>query len=76
MGVVLSRGNVTLKPVLSGKSLYGDKKKYYEQVIIFDDRRYPIAMVHIDIFQPGELYDTLYKDGSEVSVTMTFETIE
>ena len=75
-----------LKPLVSGYSTFSiDKDKpYYEQVLIYE-QDYPVAMVHGDLFWPGQrksnpemlfdIHDALYA-GRTIKVRVKFTLID
>ena len=64
-------------PLLSGISKYGEKKPYYEQVVIYDGA-YPFAMMNVDtLFNSDDRDNPIYLDllqGNALNITMTLET--
>jgi hypothetical protein len=76
----------TLKPLVSGYSqaIAPVGKPYYEQVVIYEGD-YPVAMVHGDLFWPGQrtdkpeelfaIHDAVYA-GHNVKVKVTFTIID
>ena len=76
----------TLKPLVSGYSKVVEpvKKPYYEQVVIYEGD-YPVAMVHGDLFWPGQrkttpenqydIHDAVYA-GHTIKVRVKFTIID
>ena len=76
----------TLKPLISGysKHIVPAGKPYYEQIVMHDGD-YPFAMVHQDLFWPGQrgrnpkelyaIHDAL-NEGRTIKVRVRFDIIE